>query len=102
MMGFLRKSSQKLLIGFVKAYQYLIRPIMGNHCRFYPSCSQYAIESIQTQGPLTGLFLILKRLGKCHPWHPGGVDQVPEIPFARLNNRVETKEENKVLYKVSN
>ncbi|GAB2799412.1 membrane protein insertion efficiency factor YidD [Halomonas shantousis] len=65
------------LIGLVKSYQYLISPILGPRCRFWPSCSQYAVEAINEHGPLRGSWLSLRRILKCHPWHPGGVDPVP-------------------------
>jgi len=68
---------RKLLIGLIRAYQYLISPMLGNHCRFYPSCSHYAAEAIQTHGALRGVWLGLRRLSRCHPWHEGGVDPVP-------------------------
>jgi uncharacterized protein len=70
---------RKLLIGLVHGYQYLISPLLGNHCRFYPSCSHYAVEAIETHGPGHGSWLALRRVLRCHPWHPGGVDPVPGI-----------------------
>jgi len=66
-----------LLVGFLRGYQYLISPLLGNHCRFYPSCSHYAIEAIETHGVVRGTRLALRRLLRCHPWHPGGYDPVP-------------------------
>jgi len=66
-----------LLIGLIRGYQYLISPILGNHCRFYPSCSHYAAEAIQGRGPVQGSWLAFRRLLRCHPWHPGGFDPVP-------------------------
>jgi hypothetical protein len=66
-----------LLIAPIRAYQLVISPLLGPRCRFYPSCSQYGIEAIQLHGPLKGGWLTLKRIGKCHPLHPGGIDLVP-------------------------
>jgi putative membrane protein insertion efficiency factor len=68
---------RKFLTGLIRAYQYLISPLLGNHCRFYPSCSHYAAEAIETHGALRGSWLALRRLSRCHPWHEGGVDPVP-------------------------
>ena len=67
----------KLLIVLVRLYQWCIRPVLGNCCRFYPSCSEYAIEALKKHGSFKGVFLTVKRMGKCHPWHRGGVDLVP-------------------------
>lgn len=67
-----------ILIALIRGYQLLISPLLGNHCRFYPSCSQYAREAIEYHGVLRGGWLAIRRLLRCHPWHPGGVDPVPE------------------------
>jgi putative membrane protein insertion efficiency factor len=67
-----------LLIALIRVYQLFISPLLGNHCRFYPSCSQYAREAIEQHGALRGGWLAIRRLLRCHPWHPGGVDPVPE------------------------
>ncbi|WP_353406532.1 membrane protein insertion efficiency factor YidD [Pseudoteredinibacter isoporae] len=69
-----------LLLGLIKIYQYLASPWVGNQCRFYPSCSNYAKEAIETHGSLKGCYLASCRLAKCHPWHPGGMDPVPTKP----------------------
>lgn len=69
---------QTLLIGLVRAYQYLLSPWLGRRCRFYPSCSEYAVEALQKHGGVAGSWLTLRRLARCHPYHPGGVDLVPE------------------------
>ena len=61
----------------IRGYQLTISPMIGPCCRFYPTCSAYAAEAIETHGALRGTWLALKRIGKCHPWHPGGVDPVP-------------------------
>ncbi|MCK5524881.1 MAG: membrane protein insertion efficiency factor YidD [Thiomargarita sp.] len=69
---------QKILIVFIRGYQLLISPLLGPHCRFYPSCSEYALIAIKTHGVLYGIVLATKRIFRCHPWHPGGFDPVPE------------------------
>ena len=69
---------RKLLILLISAYRYLISPLLGNHCRFYPSCSSYAMTAIERFGAARGSWLALRRLSRCHPWHPGGIDPVPE------------------------
>ena len=75
----------KLLIGLIKVYQYLFSPWLGQHCRFHPSCSNYAIEAIEEHGTLRGLWLAMRRLGRCHPWHAGGYDPVPYPTTPRPN-----------------
>ena len=62
----------------LRAYQIGISPLLGQHCRFYPTCSRYAVTAIRQHGPWRGLLLAARRLSRCHPWHPGGVDAVPE------------------------
>lgn len=68
---------KQVLLKSILIYQWLCRPLVGNCCRFYPSCSQYAHTAITRHGIWRGSFLMVKRLLKCHPWHPGGVDEVP-------------------------
>jgi putative membrane protein insertion efficiency factor len=68
---------RNLLIRLVRCYQYLIGPFFGSHCRFYPTCSHYAVEAIEMHGALAGSWMALRRLLRCHPWHPGGYDPVP-------------------------
>lgn len=68
----------KILIKIIRTYQYLISPLFGPHCRFYPTCSQYCIESLLLHGTIKGSYLTLRRLLKCQPFHPGGCDPVPE------------------------
>lgn len=63
--------------GFVRAYQILISPLLPPTCRFTPSCSSYAITSLQRYGLFKGGWLALRRVGRCHPWNPGGHDPVP-------------------------
>jgi putative membrane protein insertion efficiency factor len=66
-----------LLRWLVRAYQLTISPMMGPRCRFYPSCSNYALEALQVHGAARGSLLTVKRLCRCHPWHAGGHDPVP-------------------------
>ncbi len=68
-----------ILLLVLRAYQLCISPYLGQNCRFHPSCSNYAAEAIRGYGAMRGLMLAAKRLCKCQPWHPGGVDPVPVI-----------------------
>lgn len=61
----------------IRFYQIFISPLKAPTCRFYPTCSAYAIEAIQKKGPVKGTWLAIKRIAKCHPFHPGGYDPVP-------------------------
>ena len=61
----------------IRAYQLVLSPLLGPRCRFYPSCSHYAIEAIDTHGAIRGSWLTAKRISRCHPWHEGGFDPVP-------------------------
>jgi putative membrane protein insertion efficiency factor len=63
-----------ILIWLIKLYQRVISPILPKSCRFYPTCSQYAIQAIEKYGVLTGVWMGIKRIMKCHPFHPGGYD----------------------------
>lgn len=68
----------KLLLNLIRLYQYCLRPLLGQTCRFYPSCSDYAKDAIEQHGAWRGLGLSLGRVMRCHPWHPGGYDPVPQ------------------------
>ena len=63
----------------IRLYQWTVSPLLGPTCRFHPSCSHYALEALLRFGVLRGSVLALKRLGRCHPWHPGGFDPVPAL-----------------------
>ena len=68
---------RRLLIGIIRAYQYLLSPWWGNHCRFTPTCSHYAVEALERHGALAGTWLAARRILRCHPWSEGGYDPVP-------------------------
>lgn len=68
---------ERFLIGLIRFYQLALSPFFGQQCRFSPTCSQYAIESIQKHGAWRGFGLTVRRLSRCHPWHAGGSDPVP-------------------------
>ncbi len=67
-----------LFMALIKGYQYLISPLLGNNCRFYPSCSCYAHQALEYHGVIYGLWLSIRRILRCHPWNPGGEDPVPK------------------------
>lgn len=84
------------LIGLISAYRKLISPLLAPRCRFYPSCSAYALEAVRVHGAGRGGWMAVRRLSRCHPFHPGGLDPVPparqehgaqELP--RLRPRIE-------------
>ncbi|WP_455209341.1 membrane protein insertion efficiency factor YidD [Kaarinaea lacus] len=68
---------QKFVITIIKGYQYLLSPFLGSHCRYYPSCSCYAVSAVKEHGTWRGLSLAIRRVSRCHPWHEGGYDPVP-------------------------
>ncbi|MBD1553176.1 membrane protein insertion efficiency factor YidD [Pseudomonas typographi] len=80
---------RKLVLYPIQFYRYAISPLMANHCRFYPSCSCYALEAIERHGVWRGGWLAARRLCRCHPWHPGGVDLVPPISSSRTSSIAE-------------
>lgn len=66
-----------LLVWLLRGYQLLLSPMLGPRCRFYPSCSNYAIEALRVHGGARGAWLAARRVCRCHPWHAGGYDPVP-------------------------
>jgi len=67
----------KIITLVIRGYQKLISPMFGAHCRFYPSCSEYGVQAVTKHGSGRGLIMTIRRLLKCGPWHPGGIDPVP-------------------------
>lgn len=63
----------------IRGYQLMLSPLLGQNCRFYPTCSSYALEAIDAHGAVKGSCLAVRRLCRCHPFHPGGVDPVPPV-----------------------
>ena len=78
----LRTAGKWVLLIPILAYRRLVSPLLPASCRYYPSCAGYAEEAIRLHGPVRGSWLAAKRLARCHPWTPGGVDHVPDSPRA--------------------
>jgi putative membrane protein insertion efficiency factor len=77
MMAGIARLPRILLAAFIRGYQRLLSPLLPPSCRFYPSCSQYALDAVSRHGALKGSWLAARRLARCHPFHPGGFDPVP-------------------------
>ena len=67
----------RILIALVQLYRWCLSPMLGQNCRFHPSCSQYALDALRQHGAMRGSWLAMRRLLRCQPWHPGGYDPVP-------------------------
>jgi uncharacterized protein len=74
--------AQFLLVALVKGYRYLLKPWLGNACRFEPTCSAYTLAALERHGACAGAYLGVARLLRCHPWCDGGLDPVPDRPPA--------------------
>lgn len=74
------------LIGGFRLWQLLVSPTYGQTCRFYPSCSAYGVEAVRVHGALRGGWLTVRRILRCHPWNPGGVDHVPPATGRRAHD----------------
>ena len=75
-MGKIAKLSENSIIFLIECYRYIIRPVIGDHCRFTPSCSEYTIGCLKRYGTIKGLYYMFIRLCRCNPFHPGGYDPV--------------------------
>ena len=82
----LRNPAKSGIIGFLKLYRLLISPLYGQVCRFYPSCSAYALQAVERHGAVRGSWLAARRLARCHPWNPGGYDPVPPTDVDRVDS----------------
>ncbi|MBO6825082.1 MAG: membrane protein insertion efficiency factor YidD [Sneathiella sp.] len=93
----MREIATFLLKAPIKVYQYCISPYLPANCRYQPTCSAYALEALQKHGPITGLWLTIRRLGRCHPWGGHGYDPVPPTKHqhhncgAKLSDKVTTE-----------
>lgn len=76
-MATINHALSQCLLFFIRVYRLVLSPFFGYDCRFSPSCSAYSLEAIQTYGAGKGFYLALRRVLRCHPWHPGGNDSVP-------------------------
>lgn len=74
-----------LLTLLIRLYQLVVSPLLGPSCRFYPSCSAYGLEALRVHGAVRGTWLTVRRLLRCHPWNPGGVDEVPPAGTGRMH-----------------
>jgi putative membrane protein insertion efficiency factor len=70
----------RVSLGLVRTYQKLVSPLLGDNCRYHPTCSHYTYEAIEIHGAAKGSWLGIKRIGRCHPFHEGGIDPVPGSP----------------------
>lgn len=77
-----------VFIMLIKCYRYCLSPFMAGHCRFYPTCSCYAEQALREHRLSRASWLIIKRIGRCHPWHPGGLDDVPHNDTKPNNTKI--------------
>lgn len=84
-----RSPAARFLMLLVRGYRRTLSPLIGNQCRFMPSCSAYSLEALQTHGARRGGWLTVRRIARCHPFHPGGYDPVPPKGVRRGNGTAE-------------
>lgn len=82
-----------LMMGSVRVYQKVLSPVLGGNCRYYPSCSEYGYDAIRLHGAARGSWMAVKRIGRCHPFHEGGYDPVPEPGQKEQGNNSDTRRE---------
>ena len=75
--AFVKNPLAFVMRALIKGYQWFVSPVLPGSCRFYPSCSTYGLQAIETHGALKGGWLAIRRIARCHPWNDGGVDPVP-------------------------
>ena len=80
-----RVTMRSVLRILIRGYQLIVSPWLGPRCRFHPTCSNYALEAVDRHGGLRGGWLALRRIGRCHPFHPGGFDPVPDRPASAMD-----------------
>ena len=74
----MRKWPAKIVVMLLRIYKAVLSPFLGQNCRFQPGCANYAMEAVERHGVIRGAWMAIKRIGRCHPWHDGGYDPVPE------------------------
>jgi uncharacterized protein len=79
-------AAARVLVALITGYRRFVSPLLAPRCRFEPSCSAYALEAVREHGALRGTWLAVRRIGRCHPFHPGGFDPVPPAPHSRLSH----------------
>ena len=79
-------AAARVLMALIAGYRRFISPLLGARCRFAPSCSAYALEAVREHGALRGMWLAVRRVGRCHPFNPGGFDPVPPARHGRLSH----------------
>jgi putative membrane protein insertion efficiency factor len=85
-MVFIGKIMRRFVLGAIRAYRYAVSPLLGQRCRFYPTCSEYAMTSIERFGLPRGIWMALRRVSRCHPFHAGGFDPVPDCDQCLSDN----------------